>query len=550
MGTSKQAAAAAAALGLALACEPAVPAGRGAPAPRRVILLGLDAATLRVMEPMVDRGELPAFARIRREGAWGPLSTIQPTLSVIIWTSMLTSRKPAEHGIEGWLSESGEQLAYSSDRIKKPPLWRILASRGVGALWLNFWASWPAEAVPGGMVSNRMRFGELANRAHPAELEAELAKLEVPARKPGPPDAANPLAGHVFHEDDRYVLELAHRALASPAVGRPRLLGIYLRGLDLAEHGYWHTVDPTARRNAPVGDAPDPPMVELCYRYLDGELARLMAAMPDATVVVVSDHGMEAVTEAPVHIAGLIVNRLLEKMGWLAFEPWPEGQPRRPGKRPIGWGRTRAYAFGDSAPDLDRGLRVNLVGREPDGLVSPADLEATVAKLAAELEALETLDGKRLFVATRVLPAGDSRAPDVQVDINREVTFEDVLRIGEQEVPVRDVGHPPLAHNSGQHESAPPGVLLMLGPGVKRGVRFEGASIYDVAPTLLALLGLPAARDMAGHPLAAALDFEPPPAIGSYGDLPFVPSGSGKPAASADADEKTMEDLRALGYIQ
>jgi hypothetical protein len=100
---------------------------------------------------------------------------------------------------------------------------------------------------------------------------------------------------------------------------------------------------------------------------------------------------------------------------------------------------------------------------------------------------------------------------------------------------------------SGGHR--PEGVLAVLGPGVRRGTRVEGASLLDVAPTLLHAFGLPVADDMPGRPLREL--FERP------GELTRVATyergdarrrvGSPQPGR---ADEEIKERLRALGYLE
>ena len=51
---------------------------------------------------------------------------------------------------------------------------------------------------------------------------------------------------------------------------------------------------------------------------------------------------------------------------------------------------------------------------------------------------------------------------------------------------------------AGYHDEAPPGFLFALGPGVHAGEPFGRASIADVVPTALYVLGLPIARDLDG----------------------------------------------------
>ena len=98
----------------------------------------------------------------------------------------------------------------------------------------------------------------------------------------------------------------------------------------------------------------------------------------------------------------------------------------------------------------------------------------------------------------------------------------------------------------------PDGIVLINGPRARAGARIEGASIYDVAPTVLHLLGIPVAADLSGHVLTAALDpaFEqqhPASTVPTYetgawdrGDALVVDPAAG---------ERMEEMLRSLGYI-
>ncbi len=61
------------------------------------------------------------------------------------------------------------------------------------------------------------------------------------------------------------------------------------------------------------------------------------------------------------------------------------------------------------------------------------------------------------------------------------------------------------SHLSGYHEGAPDGLALFYGPGIAQGAKFQGASVVDITPTLLYLMGLPIGQDMEGNLLAAVL---------------------------------------------
>lgn len=59
---------------------------------------------------------------------------------------------------------------------------------------------------------------------------------------------------------------------------------------------------------------------------------------------------------------------------------------------------------------------------------------------------------------------------------------------------------------SGYHESSPDGLLILQGPGIAAGVKIQGASVLDLTPTLLYLMGLPLGQDMDGTLLTAVLE--------------------------------------------
>ncbi len=98
----------------------------------------------------------------------------------------------------------------------------------------------------------------------------------------------------------------------------------------------------------------------------------------------------------------------------------------------------------------------------------------------------------------------------------------------------------------------PIGVFVAVGPGIRAGVDLGAASVLDVTPTVLALFGLPVARDMDGQPLTEALDpaflkDHPVAWIDSYGGFRSLTQDGGAIASGEDAE--VIEKLRNLGYI-
>ena len=101
----------------------------------------------------------------------------------------------------------------------------------------------------------------------------------------------------------------------------------------------------------------------------------------------------------------------------------------------------------------------------------------------------------------------------------------------------------------GSHGNAPPGIILFSGPGVQHG-QLRRTSIYDITPTLLALIGVPPSRDMPGRVITEAFTTEARSTLSrDRVDRKFHPSTAAGPK-TAPIDPELIEKLRALGYIR
>lgn len=98
------------------------------------------------------------------------------------------------------------------------------------------------------------------------------------------------------------------------------------------------------------------------------------------------------------------------------------------------------------------------------------------------------------------------------------------------------------------------GIYAMAGGPVRQGVSTDTVSVFDIAPTVLYLLGLPVGEDLHGKVLTDSLDpgFArrfPETRVASWEPLRTRPSAETTRTASARVDKEMMENLAALGYI-
>lgn len=98
----------------------------------------------------------------------------------------------------------------------------------------------------------------------------------------------------------------------------------------------------------------------------------------------------------------------------------------------------------------------------------------------------------------------------------------------------------------------PFGIVCMKGPHIRQDERIYGATLLDVAPTILTLFGLPVGEDMDGRVLVQA--FEKPPAITRISSWENEAGGCGMHPADLRMDpaaaQAVLQQFVALGYIQ
>jgi hypothetical protein len=144
---------------IGLACGGSVRQGR-------VLLIGIDGATLRVAAPLMRQGRLPNLSRIAREGVFGPLRSVQPLLSPRIWNSIATGKTAHKHGILNFTrkrEDGTEELLLSTDR-KVPALWNIASNAGLTVAVVNWWNTFPPDRIRGVMVSDHLLAREIEGR--------------------------------------------------------------------------------------------------------------------------------------------------------------------------------------------------------------------------------------------------------------------------------------------------------------------------------------------------------------------------------------------------
>ena len=413
----------------------------GNPPEGKVILLGIDGLDPLAIDLLMSEGELPNFARLRQDGAYGRLISQKPLLSPILWTTMATGKTPGQHGIGHFVAVSpstGEKLPVTSDLRRVEALWNIAAAAGRKPAVVGWWATWPPETLDGVIVSDHTAYHFLFEEgftgaateeatSHPPELAEQIAPLlrrptdltyeEIaPFVKVSPEEFSLPfdLSDDLGHFKWALATAKSYRDVGLDLWKRerPDLAMVYIEGVDSTSHLFGHLfrveglAGELADQQAKFGGT-----VEAMYRFADELVGLYLEAIDDdTTLIVASDHGF--------------------RLGELHDDP--------------------------------------------------------------------------------------SRVRDMRRVSERFHRLE--------------------------------GILYIYGHGVKRHSRIDKPILVDIAPTVLALLGLPAGEDMPGRVLTEALEIPTSPErIVSYETGERGPQEG--VARDAEVDQAVLDRLEALGYL-
>lgn len=295
---------------------------RAAPEGRPVLFVGLDGADWELLDAYVRDGRMPNLARLAREGRTGVLTTIQPPLSPLVWTTAMTGVSPLEHGILDFTRfhpKTGEREPIPRDERRVPAIWNMASAAGRSVAVFGMWATWPAEPVRGDLVADRFSSFTAsgpppAGSVYPPDREplARLirerteSKMDLAALRAYLPDLTEAEFREAAARPDPYAhpVSALRRILVETRVWdtlartwiaerRPALSIVYFQGTDTIGHVF-APYAPPRRPEVSEGDyARFHRVPELYFAEIDRLLGeyRDVADWTGAVLMLASDHG-------------------------------------------------------------------------------------------------------------------------------------------------------------------------------------------------------------------------------------------------------------------
>lgn len=556
----------------------------------KVLVIGLDGGTLDLVLPWVEQGELPVLASLIETGQHGALKSVIPVLSSAAWASFMTGMNPGKHGLIDFVRR--EQNSYrlrllNRTHMRGASLWQMLSEQSKRVIVVNVPMTYPPEEVNGLMVSG-LGTPDFKPFTHPPHLGEQLRTrgYKVNKRvvfKPGNEDA-------FIQEAHQMADQATETALWLMSENEWDFFMLVYRDTDEMPHFFWRYMDSDHPEHDPAADSKYKNAILDYYKNLDRAIGKLVdAAGPGTTTLIISDHGMGPLYK-DVHLnewlrhegylethspqtqlqgtnrvfaglgltrsnistllrrfrLGLLENKIKDYLGD-RIEILPRTQ-RADFPEAIDWSRTRAYSFGYHGQ-----IYINLAGREPEGIVNPGEEFDNIChqiKLGLKI-LVDPADGKsvvdEIFTRDEIFSGPCSEyAPDLTV-VMRNLSYitRKGYEFGDQPGQIFSA---PQTNESGSHRYL--GMLIISGDQVVEDQSILSSPvIYDLAPTILHLLGCPVDPEMDGRVLEDWISTNYPVKTGNY--LCMQENLAPKSQNLSDQDEKeVMERLKSLGYLE
>ncbi|WP_235853674.1 alkaline phosphatase family protein [Halosimplex salinum] len=529
------------------------------------LVVGLDAACRRVLDPLFDRGVTPTLESVFERGTSGPLTSQIPPWTPSAWPSLFTGTNPGRHGLFDFLAFDGYDWdVVDGTHLRERAIWEYLSAADRESVVVNVPVTHPPRPFDGALIPGYTAPEDPP--CHPDGLLDDVREAIGGYRVYPDADGDGAATDYAAH---REVVEMrgdAFRYLADRF--EPSLGFLQFQVTDTVFHRYPGEWD----------------AVEAVYGAVDAELDRILEELEPENVLVVSDHGMGEYDDYEFR-----VNEFLREEGYVAAKRGGEGMPTwatvRDSRLKDGeTGGPDRGALDDLVTGLARvgittqrvvraldalnltdavgrvvpssvaesgaeqvdfpastafcrsrselGIRINLEGREPNGQVSPEAYEHVRSDLIDLLSGVRTPDGDPVFeeVARREAYFEGPAAEDAVDIVLVPDGFEQFLsaRLGDGVF-----GDPSEPWNHKRE-----GVVAAAGPGFDTDASLTEAHLYDVAPTILALFDLPRADRMDGGvlPIADAAG------VREYDDV--------EPVDATARDGAVEARLADLGYIE
>jgi len=505
-----------------------------------LLVIGIDSGDRHLIRQWTGAGLLSNFSRLFATAAWGdsgnPTGMVAGTVWPTFYMGILPGRTGRFRGTTQFVAGTYRHADIDRERFAFPTFWNVLSRAGRKSTIIDApYAFLSTEPNVTQLVDwcSHSAWKDGATISSPPELAATV-KAQFGRDPVGKCDFA-PLtnAAEFRHFRDGLIERISRKTdftLQQIAMRKTDLLMNVYSECHCAGHQLWHVHDPSHPLHDPallqeLGGDP----VLAVYQAMDTALGRLLDGVdPQTRVMVFCSHGIgpgytgtHLLDEMLLRIEGLKSPRRRQSLAQSMVASWtrmPQAVRTRltplqkrlwPGLKAglVQPGKGRRQFFEIIINDASGGVRLNVRGREPEGIVDPGvQYDEICSMLTRELLAVRNPQTGQPLVArvlkTRDLYGGEhvNRLPDLMVIWNRAgpIGTAESDRIGliSRKFVFRN-------HRTGDH-TEDDGLFFVLGPGIEPQA-LEKISVADLGPTITAMLGTEF-DGVDGRPIEALID--------------------------------------------
>jgi len=493
----------------------------GIESPSRVLCIGIDAMDKDLVLKLVDEGVLPNFTSLFEKAAWGLTGCPRGFEAGAIWPAFNTGLNPGHQGQFSGNThfDAGtyrDFVFYKKGEIKWHPFWNILSNGNKRVVLIDPAYSHPQDNINGISVNEwatHARRDDSVFCTYPSHLASEIAN-RFGTDVIGKCDEHRPQTAqeHVAFRDNLIDRVRRKTALSSYLLEREDwdfFLTVYYDA-HCVGHQCWHIHDTaSAYHDAVLRDAIGDPVRDV-YVEIDASIGKLLRQVDDETMVIVyCSHGMTNMYTGSYFLDDVLMaldesrdSHIRDSAVGFIRKAWVNAPgPIRRALMPLRGKVVDHLADKEGRRFFEMvnnhatgGIRINLVGRERNGLVQPgAEYDAVCQQLIEDLSGFTHAEsGEPLFeeiLKTVDIYDGDfvHELPDLLVRWNRPtpITAAYSPKTGRLE-------NKHAYGRSGDH--TPTGLFFAAGPSVTPKALNRTVASIDFAPTISSLLGVESAR--------------------------------------------------------
>ncbi|MBN2891520.1 MAG: alkaline phosphatase family protein [Bacteroidales bacterium] len=289
----------------------------------KVLVIGWDAADWKIINKLMDKGEMPTMEKLVSNGTIGNIATLDPPFSPMLWTTIATGVRPDKHGILGFIEPTPDSIGVrpvSSTSRKVKAIWNILTQKGYKTHVVGWWPSHPAEPINGIMVSNNFQLAESEKlkplpigTVHPKELTSFFSHLRIHPSELTKEHLV-PFVNHpekIDQDKDVRFYNIAKILSETSSIHNVAtwiaenedwdFLAVYFDAIDHFCHGFMNHYPPKMKGIKEEDFQIYKDVIDGAYKFHDMMLERMLQlAGEDTTVIILSDHGFHSDHLRPV----------------------------------------------------------------------------------------------------------------------------------------------------------------------------------------------------------------------------------------------------------